>query len=137
LVLWGIINFSEESQASPMLFQCFLAWALVEVPRYSFYLLKVLKVEPFYFHTWVRYSLFIPLYPVGILGELGCLAYAFPGASKLVVDLPNTYNFVYSHQVALCILTLLYIPGSPTMVNHMWRERQKQLGGGAEKKKPQ
>ncbi len=128
-MLWGIIDQSPDAQASPMLFLCLAAWALVEVPRYSFYVLKLLGVAPLYAHTWLRYSLFIVLYPIGIVGEFGCLVYAFPASAALAVAQPNALNVVYSHQLVLGVLALLYLPGSPTMISHMWRERAKALGG--------
>lgn len=131
LVLWGIVHLSPAAQASPALALCFCAWALVEPTRYSFYLVKLLGRAPLYAHTWLRYSLFLVLYPAGILGEFGCLAAALLGdAGALRVEQPNALNVAYSHQLALALLALLYPYGSYVMVGHMWRERVKQLGGG-------
>ena len=129
-VLWLIVHFSPAAQSSPWLALCFTAWALVEPTRYSFYLVKQLGLTPVYAHTWLRYSLFLPLYPAGIVGEFGCLVTALLGdAAALQVAQPNAYNLVYSHRFVLALLALLYPSGSITMVGHMWRERGKQLGG--------
>ena len=84
-MLWLIVDLSPAAQASPALALCFCAWALVEPTRYSFYLVKLLGLEPLYAHKWLRYSLFLVLYPAGILCEFGCLVYAFPGAAALRV----------------------------------------------------
>ena len=51
-----------------------LSWALVEVPRYAFYMAAIItgdatKKTP-YPLFWLRYSLFAVLYPTGIFGEL-------------------------------------------------------------------
>jgi very-long-chain (3R)-3-hydroxyacyl-CoA dehydratase len=132
-VLVLIIDYSPAAQASLVLALCLAAWALVEPPRYSYYLVKLLQVQPLYLHTWLRYSLFIVLYPLGIVGEFGCLVHALPGASQLYLALPNRFNVVYSHQLLLAGLAVLYLPGAPTMVMHMWRERAKQLGPGKPK----
>jgi very-long-chain (3R)-3-hydroxyacyl-CoA dehydratase len=129
IVLWLIVDLSPAAQASPALALCFAAWALVEPTRYSFYLVKLLGLEPLHAHKWLRYSLFLVLYPAGILGEFGCLLYAFPGAAALRIALPNQYNFAYSHQLALAALACLYPGGSYMMVGHMLAERRKQLGG--------
>jgi len=101
---------------------------MVEVPRYSYYLVKLIG-EPLYIHTWIRYSLFIVLYPAGIAGEIGNILYFFPEAKSISMSQGpgNFFNIAYSHQVLLALLLLLYIPGSPTMISHMWRERNKQL----------
>lgn len=128
-VLWFIMHVSTAAQASPALFLCTLSWSLVEVPRYSYYLYKLCDIEPFYAHKWVRYSLFLVLYPTGIAGEIGNLLYALPGAAAINVSPGpgNALNVAYNHQVFLAILLLLYIPGSPLMIGHMWKERCKQL----------
>ena len=133
-VLWFIMHVSPAAQASPALFLCTLSWSLVEVPRYSFYLVKLCDLEPLYVHKWVRYSLFMVLYPTGIAGEIGNLLYALPGAAAIRVSPGpgNALNVAYNHQVFLALLLLLYIPGSPLMIGHMWKERCKQLGGGKE-----
>ena len=129
-VLWLIVHFSPAAQSSPWLALCFTAWALVEPTRYSFYLVKQLGLTPVYAHTWLRYSLFLPLYPAGIVGEFGCLVTALLGdAAALQIAQPNAYNLVYSHRFVLALLALLYPSGSITMVGHMWRERGRQLGG--------
>jgi very-long-chain (3R)-3-hydroxyacyl-CoA dehydratase len=135
-VLWVFVHWSIAAQASPMMALCFAAWALVEPPRYLFYMVKQLGYEPIYALKWLRYSLFIPLYPLGIAGEVGCLVYAFPEASRLDVDLPNQFNLVYSHAVMLGFLALLYLPGAPFMVLHMMKERRKQLGNLEKQKAP-
>ena len=123
-----MISVSKAAQNSPALLLCTVSWALVEVPRYSYYLVKQFG-EPVYFHTWIRYSLFIVLYPMGIAGEIGNLLYSFPEAAEITwAQGPGNYlNIVYSHQVVLAFLLILYIPGSYLMISHMWRERGKQL----------
>lgn len=58
------------------------SWALVEVPRYLFYAVKevtekvIPKVQCRFIHQvpfplfWLRYNLFVVLYPSGITGEI-------------------------------------------------------------------
>merc|ERR1712091_662091 len=53
------------------------AWALGELVRYPWYALTVLNVCPRAL-TWLRYTAFIPLYPVGFLGEMVCIVQALP-----------------------------------------------------------
>merc|ERR1712046_197518 len=49
-----------------------VCWCITEVVRYLFYALGVvgLKIPPV---TWLRYSMFPILYPLGVAGELGVL----------------------------------------------------------------
>lgn len=133
IVLWGITNISPPSQTSvyfPLM--CF-AWSLVEVPRYLFYIYSELGITPPYALEWLRYSLFIVLYPAGITGEIGNLLQALPYVKEhgapWDVKQPNTHNFAYSHYYILLFLLSLYVPGSPYMIGHMWDQRKKKLGG--------
>lgn len=43
---------------------------MVEIPRYLFYALKEVQDKVFFPIFWLRYSLFMVLYPSGISGEL-------------------------------------------------------------------
>ena len=55
----------------------FIAWALSEIIRYPQYALSVAGNCP-YWLEWLRYTAFIPLYPIGVVGELGLLYIAIP-----------------------------------------------------------
>ena len=53
----------------------YLGWSILEIVRYFFDLLLLVKrnnksVDIPYFLIWLRYSLFIALYPIGISGEV-------------------------------------------------------------------
>ena len=59
-----------------------LAWSMSEMIRYSYYLLRELfggsaDATP-YLSTWLRYSGFIVLYPIGVASELSCCLLALP-----------------------------------------------------------
>lgn len=45
-----------------------IAWGITEVVRYSFYFLGLLGKD-IYALTWMRYSFFLVLYPLGVTGE--------------------------------------------------------------------
>ena len=83
---------------------------------------------------WLRYSLFIVLYPPGIAGEIGCILASLEtlrsrGAELGVsVQMPNAWNVRYDHYAVALFLLTLYVPGSPYMVMNMWRSRVKALG---------
>lgn len=99
-----------------------ISWALVEVPRYAFYLNALLAPKgsegtllPLF---WLRYSLFAVLYPTGITGEIMTMwtACATPALAGL---LPGGLA------VTLVRLNLaLYLPGAPFMYANMVRNRK-------------
>lgn len=127
--LWAVMNIAPNSQTSFFFFMACTSWALVEVPRYLFYALSILNAVP-YPLFWLRYSLFAILYPTGITGELGCMYCAIFhlwGNSKSLSDLSNlpTHDLVLLVLIVLVVVT--YVPGSPTMYNHMLKTRRKQF----------
>ena len=90
-LLWGVLYLVPDVQANTSSLVMIFAWGLVEVPRYLFYALNLLGEVP-YPLLWLRYSLFIVLYPMGITGEL-LTAYAalpiFKGTNMLSVSMPK------------------------------------------------
>lgn len=111
LVVWGQLHpFPTETIANNgALFSMMIAaWSITEVIRYTSYALKLLDIEikPL---TFLRYTLFIVLYPAGVTGELSCLfASGWPLWAK-----------------DLAILT--YLVGFPPLYFHMWAQRKKVL----------
>uniref|UniRef100_A0A803KS32 Very-long-chain (3R)-3-hydroxyacyl-CoA dehydratase n=1 Tax=Chenopodium quinoa TaxID=63459 RepID=A0A803KS32_CHEQI len=87
-----------ELQTSPSIFITFVAWSISEIIRYSNYALSCIGDCP-YWSTYVRYTVFIPLYPVGVAGETHSLS-----VRKVVV---NSVDFHIS--VWLMYQALTYI----------------------------
>lgn len=110
------------------------AWCLSEVIRYGFFALKELLGEAPYISTWLRYSGFIVLYPIGVSSELTMAWLALPAikARQLFsVALPNAWNYGFDYHL-VCVLTMLtYLPGLPQLYGYMLAQRKKVLGGGA------
>ena len=115
-----------------------LAWTLTEIVRYAFYALSVIDLKVGVV-TWLRYSLFIVLYPLGVSSELLVLYSAMPAiktSSFLCLTLPNRFNATFSLYYALILFALLYIPMFPQLYLHVFAQRRKVLGG-AQKQKDQ
>ncbi len=53
----------------------------------------------------------------------------------LSAELPNAHNVAFSYYYYLLVLLVLYVPGSPFMISHMWRQRRKELAPKADKVK--
>lgn len=57
---------------NPWLYCMVFAWSLTEVVRYMFYALNLVGVN-LYPLKWLRYTMFLVLYPLGVSGEVGCM----------------------------------------------------------------
>ncbi|KAL4582933.1 hypothetical protein LXL04_007494 [Taraxacum kok-saghyz] len=66
--LLAIVRQRSEVQESPAVFITFVCWCCIEIIRYPFYALSCLGNCPS-FLTYLRYTIFIVLYPIGALGE--------------------------------------------------------------------
>nr|XP_025884060.1 very-long-chain (3R)-3-hydroxyacyl-CoA dehydratase 2 isoform X2 [Solanum lycopersicum] len=112
-------------QDSPSVFITFSSWSLSEVIRYSHYALSCIGSPP-YLITYLRYTAFILLYPVGVgPGEIWLMyqALAFIKTRNLYADtLPfSYYNFV---KVLLLLYPLLWFK----LYLHLFKQRRSKLG---------
>ena len=137
-MLWGIVHVAPPAAHGPFFTLMTVSWGLVEVPRYGYYLAALLRGDAPAWLTWLRYSLFIVLYPSGISGEVGSLWSSLPYIKAHRVGewtLPNTHNVAFSWHLALwAALTVVYPVGSYVMYSHMLKQRRKMLGGAAKAK---
>ncbi|XP_064097282.1 very-long-chain (3R)-3-hydroxyacyl-CoA dehydratase hpo-8-like [Macrobrachium nipponense] len=135
VALWPILHTFRESQTSfgyPLLL---IAWSVTEVVRYAFYFLNILDRVP-HIITFLRYTMFIVLYPMGITGELLCIYAALPVALKTGIystTMPNSINFTFNFYYTMIIFALMYIPVFPMLYSHMLAQRRKVLGSGHKK----
>eukprot|EP00892_Ulva_mutabilis_P006874 jgi/Ulvmu1/4559/UM002_0287.1 len=111
------------------LFSLMLAWSVTEVIRYSFYALKEVGSAPA-FLTWLRYTTFIVLYPIGVSSELAMVWLALPELRRTKLwslEMPNQFNMVFNYEI-FCILAMLaYAPGFPPLYMYMFKQRKKVL----------
>ncbi|OVA18277.1 Protein-tyrosine phosphatase-like [Macleaya cordata] len=99
-----------EIQELPSVFITFFAWSLSEVIRYSHYALNCVGICPFWV-TYLRYTAFIVLYPLGMaVGEMWLMYQALPIIKKknLYADFFDGFPFnYYSFVMVLIYLALL------------------------------
>ena len=113
LLVWGYTRAYPASQAHWSLYLMVASWALVEVPRYAFYVFAQFKGQPVpYPLFWLRYSLFAVLYPSGISGELLQMYTALGAAACPPVWARTTYA-----------VFAIYALGSPYMIYNMYDNR--------------
>ena len=114
-----------------------LAWSITEIIRYSYYTVSLFNVK-IGFLTWLRYTLFIVLYPIGAGSELLCIYKAFSEMDSVKpydIEMPNKFNFTFRFQFVVVLIALSYIPGFPQLYCYMFSQRRKILGRRDEEKK--
>ncbi|KAL1230726.1 Alpha-N-acetylglucosaminidase [Trichinella spiralis] len=126
-ILWPITHCVVEAQSSLGTFLYITAWSISEIVRYSFYALNILAVTP-KFLTWLRYTLFIGLYPLGVAGELLAIFAAMGpiGRRKLfTLEMPNIFNMSFNFYYSLFFIIPLYVPLFPMLYMYMLKQRKK------------
>lgn len=140
LILFTMIEAEPRMQTKPVVFYLFLIWASIEVFRYPYYIMSLYK-KSIELLTWLRYTLWIPLYPLGVLCEgiiiLRNIPY-FEETGRFIVEMPNSWNVTFHTPTLMRIyLVALMLPGLYTVMNHMYRVRVKKIGPKKWKKKGQ
>uniref|UniRef100_A0A6N2KLC9 Very-long-chain (3R)-3-hydroxyacyl-CoA dehydratase n=1 Tax=Salix viminalis TaxID=40686 RepID=A0A6N2KLC9_SALVM len=93
----AIVRQIVEVQELPSVFITFVAWSIAEVIRYSHYALNCIGSCPSLI-TYLRYTVFIVLYPIGLApGEMWTMYQALPFVKKknLCADLFAAFPFSY------------------------------------------
>ena len=112
MVVWGILLPIVETRNAMGVPLLLFAWSFAEMTRYLYYALNIYNLVP-YVLTWLRYSLFIVLYPVGVTGELLTMVAAYPlirDRNLFAIHLPNFANFSFYYHYMLIVVILAYIP---------------------------
>ncbi|KAI9578665.1 very-long-chain (3R)-3-hydroxyacyl-CoA dehydratase hpo-8 [Glossina fuscipes] len=129
IVVVGVIMATPTAKLSPGLPAALFAWSVTETIRYSYYALNIINYVP-HFITFLRYTTFYFLYPIGVSGELLCFWWAQSYAKSNSVwsmELPNKYNVTFSYYICLWIVMLSYLPLFPKLYMHMVAQRRKVL----------
>lgn len=129
-ILFCMIEAEPRMQSKPVIFYVFLAWSSVEVVRYPYYISRLFKVD-IGILTWLRYTVWMPLYPLGFLCEgiivLRNIPY-FEETNRFTINLPNSWNFAFHFPTFLRLyLILLCLPGMYFMMSYMNKQRRKKL----------
>ncbi|XP_078736968.1 very-long-chain (3R)-3-hydroxyacyl-CoA dehydratase 3 [Lampetra fluviatilis] len=129
-MLFVVIGMHERLSATNAAFAVYYLWSAIEVFRYPYYMLGSVGVE-WRLLTWIRYSLWIPLYPLGALAEAACVLSAIPlfeASQALSVRLPNALNSsVHFPYILYAYLAVLAV-GVCINFRHMYKQRSKRFG---------
>ncbi|GJQ82175.1 hypothetical protein Trydic_g6005 [Trypoxylus dichotomus] len=130
MIVCAVLMAVEKSRLSIGFPMVIFAWSITEIIRYTTYSFGIYGQAPFIL-TWLRYTTFIPLYPLGVTGELLCMYAAvedLKATKQWSMELPNKYNVVFFYHHYLIFSMLLYIPYFPKLYFHMFSQRRKVLG---------
>lgn len=93
-----------------------VAWSITEIVRALFYLSELSK-RPSTVVTYSRYTFFIFLYPIGVMGEF-MVMYSFWEWRHFELNAMNLF---------LVGVALSYFVFFPKLYGHMWKQRKKKL----------
>ncbi|KAL4710959.1 hypothetical protein ACJJTC_017924 [Scirpophaga incertulas] len=128
-VLFFNIEAEPRMQSKPVVFYLFVIWSCIELVRYPFYISQIYKKE-IGILTWLRYSMWIPLYPLGFLCEsvviLRNIPY-FEETQRFTVSLPNEWNFAFHMPTFLRMHLLMLSAAGLFLMKHMYKLRSVKL----------
>jgi very-long-chain (3R)-3-hydroxyacyl-CoA dehydratase len=114
----------------------FIAWSAADVARYAWYAISLSHPPPPSWLTWLRYTAFIPLYPLGIFaGEMPLIKAGLPyiEAENLhSYHMPNPLNISFDY-AAFCRVGLYALLPAAFVVlyRYLLGQRARRLGGGS------
>ncbi|KAM4748629.1 very-long-chain (3R)-3-hydroxyacyl-CoA dehydratase 3 isoform 2-T2 [Rhinophrynus dorsalis] len=129
-LLFVILGNLEEMQTKSVVFFIFYLWSAIEVFRYPFYMLACIDTE-WKLLTWIRYTIWIPLYPLGVLSEAAAIIQAisiFNETGKFSFQLPSPLGVTVSFSVFLTIYLPLLVVGLLINLRHLHKQRRRRLG---------
>ncbi|KAJ1383574.1 Protein-tyrosine phosphatase-like, PTPLA [Sesbania bispinosa] len=135
LMQWGgrthfvlaIVGGIEEVQELPSIFITFFAWSISEVIRYSHYAFSCLGNCPSWI-TYLRYTVFIVLYPLGVgPGEIWVMYKALPIIKKKNLYADSFSGLPFSYYDFLKVVLIVYPFLWFKLYLHLFKQRRTKL----------
>eukprot|EP01112_Ceratiomyxa_fruticulosa_P009915 TRINITY_DN2602_c0_g1_i4.p1 TRINITY_DN2602_c0_g1~~TRINITY_DN2602_c0_g1_i4.p1 ORF type:complete len:241 (+),score=43.00 TRINITY_DN2602_c0_g1_i4:46-723(+) len=131
MVLIGGLYFIPEVQGHWAVPALLFVWGLIELVRYPFYLSSLIFSEPSKVFEWLRYTIFIPLYPLGYLLE-NILWYKMLPIIKSRdlhgISMPNSWNFSFDYYYFMIVWITMFTSLFPGQYQYMLAQRKKKYG---------
>ncbi|XP_037553639.1 very-long-chain (3R)-3-hydroxyacyl-CoA dehydratase isoform X1 [Nematolebias whitei] len=127
VILFVVFGSLEEMQNKPVVFFVFYLWSTIEIFRYPFYMLACIGTD-WPVLTWLRYSLWIPLYPLGVIAEALAVIQSLPifDESRLFsLSLPAVLGRSMSFSYTLQLYLVLMFLGLFINFRHLYKLRQR------------
>ncbi|CAL5208174.1 unnamed protein product [Lathyrus oleraceus] len=131
----AIVRGIPEVQELPFVFITFLAWSIGEVIRYSHYAFSCLGNCPSWI-TYIRYTAFIVLYPLGVFpGEVWAMYQALPIIKKKNIYADSFSSLPFSYYDFLKVVIVVYPFLWFKLYLHLFKQRRSKLYKRHDKKK--
>ncbi|CAN9499348.1 unnamed protein product [Ophioblennius macclurei] len=128
-ILFIIFGSLEQMHNKAVVFFVFYLWSSIELVRYPFYMLGSLNIN-WKTLTWLRYTIWIPLYPLGASAEAVAVMQSIPifDQTKLFsIPLPKAVGTSLSFSYFLYLYLVLMVVGLFFNIKHLYKQRQKRL----------
>ncbi|XP_040499031.1 very-long-chain (3R)-3-hydroxyacyl-CoA dehydratase 3 isoform X1 [Ursus maritimus] len=129
-ILFIIFGTMEEMQNKAVVFFVFYSWSAVEIFRYPFYMLSCLDMD-WKVLTWLRYTLWIPLYPLGCLAEAVSVIQSIPvfnETGRFSFTLPYPVKIKVRFSFFLQIYLIMLFLGLYINFRHLYKQRRRRYG---------
>lgn len=126
-VLFIIFGSLEEMHNQPVVFFVFYVWSAIEIVRYPFYMLGCFNAE-WKTLTWLRYTIWIPLYPLGVIAEAVAVIQSIPIFDKtklFTIPLPKVIGTSVSFSYFLHVYLVLMFLGLFINFRHLYKQRKR------------
>uniref|UniRef100_A0A3Q3J9Y3 Very-long-chain (3R)-3-hydroxyacyl-CoA dehydratase n=1 Tax=Monopterus albus TaxID=43700 RepID=A0A3Q3J9Y3_MONAL len=126
-ILFVIFGSLEEMQNKPVVFFVFFLWSTIDIFRYPFYMLACIGME-WKLLTWLRYNLWIPLYPLGVVAEAVAVIQSLPifdETSLFSLPLPTVLGGSLSFSYVLQLYLVLMFLGLFINFQHLYKQRRR------------
>nr|BAC11249.1 unnamed protein product [Homo sapiens] len=134
-ILFIIFGTMEEMQNKAVVFFVFYLWSAIEIFRYSFYMLTCIDMD-WKVLTWLRYTLWIPLYPLGCLAEAVSVIQSIPifnETGRFSFTLPYPVKIKVRFSFFLQIYLIMIFLGLYINFRHLYKQRRRRYGQKKEK----
>lgn len=136
--LFAVLTLVPESRESVGFLLLLLAWTVAETTRSIFYAVNIYTTVP-YVLTWLRYSVFIIAFPLGLLGELLAMFAAVPYVKSkpphILSQLSTPQTISTMCDVVSYIMVFIFLAAFFNLYTYMLRGRQKALSPSSVKSK--
>ncbi|WJX44220.1 very-long-chain (3R)-3-hydroxyacyl-CoA dehydratase [Trifolium repens] len=133
--LLAIVRRIHEVQELPSVFITFLAWSISEVIRYSHYAFSCLGNCPSWI-TYIRYTAFIVLYPIGVFpGEMWLMYQALPIIKKKNIYADSFSSLPFSYYDFVKVVLVVYPFLWFKLYLHLFKQRRSKLYKRRDKKR--
>ncbi|KZT56148.1 PTPLA-domain-containing protein [Calocera cornea HHB12733] len=128
-LVWGIADYYDQAQENPLYASMVFAWSVTEVIRYAWYALNLCNIKLAWL-TYIRYTFFYVLYPVGASSEAFVMFSTLPPMITTAQSVKPVFE-IWKEQPLAFVRLLLFIgwwPSLYVLYTHMIKQRKKVLG---------